>query len=484
MSAAQEVGRRDYLISFADRLAQEDMPIFSATAKLITSISGQEDSSMTDLTIGILKDPSLTAKVLRLANSIHYSTGGRVGTISRAVMQLGFDTVKGICLSAAIIEELLKGPRKDRITREMSKAFHAASQAKSIAAAKKDPAAEEVFVAALLYRVGHIAFWAYGSKQADELERAIEARPRVPQEQLEKEVLGFTLDQLSFKLANEWQLGDFLNRAMLPEHKKNPRVQTVLLGHMLAGEASSGRWGHEKHNKLVAAISKYLGTSVEDAGEMVKANAVEAVELAEEYGFKSFIRLTPYEEEDEEEENRRPPADEEESLFRAPNPLLQLEVLGELSLLLNDSPLNLNAFLSTLIEGMARGLGMDRIILGIVSPDRTVIQGRFGLGWENAALNQFSFSPSPLSQNIFSKVLREKTCIWVKADNMKTHLTTDVRMKIGCDEFFVGALNLKSRPFGTICTDRSLSGRELDDEDFSSFRFFVKAANAVLSSKV
>ncbi|MCE5335102.1 MAG: HDOD domain-containing protein [Desulfobacteraceae bacterium] len=483
MPAAQEVSRRDYLISFADRLAQEDMPIFSATAKTITSISGSETSSMTDLTIGILKDPSLTAKVLRLANSIHYSQGGRVSTISRAVMQLGFDAVKSICLSAAIIEELLKGPRRDKVLLEMSKAFHAATQAKSIAAAKKDPGAEEVFVAALLYRVGHIAFWAYGSKQADELDRAIENRPGEPQEHLEKEVLGFTLDQLSFKLANEWQLGDFLSKSLDAEHKKNPRVQTVLLGHLLAHEASSGRWGSEKFNKLLTGISKYLGTSIEEAGSMVKSNADEAVEMAEKLGFKEFIRFTPYEEQEAKDEEAQPES-EAESLFRSPNPLLQLEVLGELNLLLNETPLNLNAFLATLIEGMSRGIGMDRILLGIVNQDRTAIRGRYGLGWESAAIDQFSFSPSPLSQNIFSKVLREKGCIWVKADNMKTHLTTDVRMKVGCDEFFVGPLQLKSRPFGAICADRSLSGRELDDEDFTCFRFFVKAANAVLSSKL
>jgi hypothetical protein len=396
-------------------------------------------------------------------------------------MQLGFNAVKSICLSASLIDELLKGPRRDRILLEMSRAFHAATQARTLAVAKEIPATEEVFVAALLYRIGHIAFWTFGGKKADELEQEIQSNPSIPVEQMEKNVLGFTLDQLSSKLASEWQLGDVLADALSSADTSNPLMRSILLGHLLATEASSGRWGTERFDKVVAGVSKFLGISLDAAGEMISAGAGEALNMAEQYGFKEYIRLTPVDDTGEERlqvDDSAPPS------YPDPDHLLQLEVLGELDLLRRESQINLNVFLATLMEGMSRGMGMDRILLGIVSPDRTVIQGRYGLGWEQTAIENFTFDPSPSSKNIFSKVMLEKGCVWVKGANMKFYITPEVRTKMACSEFFVGALETKSRVIGTICADRALSSRELNEDDFNSFRFFVKAANAVLTSKL
>jgi hypothetical protein len=101
---------------------------------------------------------------------------------------------------------------------------------------------------------------------------------------------------------------------------------------------------------------------------------------------------------------------------------------------------------------------------------------------EQSAIENFTFAPSPSSKYIFSKVMHEKNCVWIKGANMKFYITPEVRTKMSCSEFFVGALEIKSRVFGAICADRSLSSRELSEHDFNSLKFFVKVANAVLAS--
>ena len=131
------------------------------------------------------------------------------------MLQLGFDTVKSVCIFSMIVEDMLGGVRQERVSREMVRSFHAAVQARNLMAARGDANPEEVFIAALLHRIGHIAFWIFGDELADELDDAIRNRPGVPQENLEKEVLGYSLKNLSLGLAEEWGLGGLVRSCLV-----------------------------------------------------------------------------------------------------------------------------------------------------------------------------------------------------------------------------------------------------------------------------
>ncbi len=76
----------------------------------------------------------LTTQVLKLANSIYYNPcSQRINTVSRAVMRLGFNTVKEICLAIALIETVLSSRHKEKVALEVARAFHAAVQARKMA---------------------------------------------------------------------------------------------------------------------------------------------------------------------------------------------------------------------------------------------------------------------------------------------------------------------------------------------------------------
>ncbi len=70
-------------------------PALSQTISAINRIAAKSDESVQTLSAVLLKDFALTNKLLRLVNSTTYRQfGGGVSTISRAVMILGFNTVR------------------------------------------------------------------------------------------------------------------------------------------------------------------------------------------------------------------------------------------------------------------------------------------------------------------------------------------------------------------------------------------------------
>lgn len=121
------------LRGWVQKLSEEEMPIFAQTVGEINRILATEEYSSLALTRIILQDPSMTAKVVKLANSVFYNPGGTpISTVSRAVVVLGFNAVQAICISIMVIETMVKGRAKERVMRELARSIHAATQAKAL----------------------------------------------------------------------------------------------------------------------------------------------------------------------------------------------------------------------------------------------------------------------------------------------------------------------------------------------------------------
>lgn len=96
-----------------ERISNNELPIFKYTVHAINDVVSQYASSTSDLSHIILRDANLTARFLRVANSAAYNvTGSQISTISRAIGYLGFNLVRDISMSLAIIDALLSGEQK------------------------------------------------------------------------------------------------------------------------------------------------------------------------------------------------------------------------------------------------------------------------------------------------------------------------------------------------------------------------------------
>ena len=184
---------------WVEKANEQELPVLSATLGEIEKALSNEEYSAFSLARVILQDPALTSRVLRVANSVFYNPGGRqISMVSRAVITLGFDAVRSICTSIAIIETFMKGPSRDRLLDEIARALHAAVVARYLARVRHDPAPEEVFVSTLLRRIGHVVFWSLGGDEVDALDDALKSG--ADPEGLEIETIGFAIRKLSLAL--------------------------------------------------------------------------------------------------------------------------------------------------------------------------------------------------------------------------------------------------------------------------------------------
>ena len=116
------------------QITESEMPIFGRTVQEVVSVSEDDVSSAFQLGQVVLKDAAMTARVLKLANSAHYNaTGQKFSTISRAIMMLGFDTVRSMCLTVSLVDSLVHGIHREQLIKQMARSLHAAAQAQQIA---------------------------------------------------------------------------------------------------------------------------------------------------------------------------------------------------------------------------------------------------------------------------------------------------------------------------------------------------------------
>ncbi|MCK4966579.1 HDOD domain-containing protein, partial [bacterium] len=76
------------------------------------------DSSAEDVKKTIQNDPSISAKVLKIANSALYGYTKEITGISQAIVVLGFDMVKSIALSVSVFSSFPKINTATKFDRE------------------------------------------------------------------------------------------------------------------------------------------------------------------------------------------------------------------------------------------------------------------------------------------------------------------------------------------------------------------------------
>lgn len=452
------------------RINEEEMPVFAHTARQIAAASKGIDTPVAELAHLVLQDSSMTARVLRLANSAYYNPAGRpVSTISRAILMLGFDTVRSIALTIAIIDPLLKGLQHDHVIQEMARAFHAAVQAKAIAEARGITNIEEVFIAALLYRLGHMAFWCFPFGHAKTLDSAYQQWEDL--DQAEIEVLGFALRELTRGLNAEWHLSDLLAR-MLSDQGSSDEARDLHDAYQLVLAVEEG-WGSIATKRAINTIAERVALSLDETIAMIHRSTREAVQVTREYGIEVAGKHIPLPSlgKDALPEQEQDKASAQLSLQ------LQMNILRELTTMLHEK-VDLNAVVSTVLEGVYRALDMERTIIAFVATEDNRLKAKYLLGDEKGRLKRcFDFPVNEQGNDFFSYILRQKDGVWL---NNKTRLqlepllSTDIRQCLGMLEFFVMPIRIAAKGKGVVYADRKLTGRPLTEQDFQTFVHFAE----------
>ena len=181
----------------------------------------QDDRCTVDRILGILsKDPSLSATLLRLANSALYSGGGSVMDLRTAVLRLGFDAVANLGTGAAVIKTLKGGTHLDALKLwQHSVAVGLTAKGVSVLA-RRHGQAETAFLTGLLHDIGKIALdTCFPEAYASVLQKVADGAFFV---EAEREVLGMDHAEAGSLLAAEWSFPQAIIEVIRDHHDPKP----------------------------------------------------------------------------------------------------------------------------------------------------------------------------------------------------------------------------------------------------------------------
>lgn len=463
------------LTAWVDKLGKREMPALGAVITELNALTGDDDTEVNQLAEVILKDANLTSQILRVANSVQYNPSNyKLNTVSRAIVLIGFNGVRAICVSVMVIETLLGKNPKDRLLEQMALAFHSAVQARQLVSHISDEEKEEVFIAALLYHLGEMAFWATGGAAVDEVDRRLDVGGANANE-ISKEVLGCTFKAITKSLASSWNLGETLENALFPKANPSLKVQAVCLGEELS-QASLKGWDCAEMEEVLYKVSRFTGMTFADARHVVEQTADDAASVALTYGAPQICHLIPNRQRQEKQSAAAVVIEPLE-----PDHQLQLNVLRDLSNALMEK-LDVNTIFQMVLEGLHRGIGLERVALAFVQ--KNTVAAKFILGeGSDEWRKDFQFPLKANENNIFSYTINKKEPLWLTQDMLDVNsklYDAHIAKIIGVRPAFTASIYLGSRCIALFYADRWKHGGPLSEEQFRSFQHFMLQTQMML----
>ncbi|WP_051208100.1 HDOD domain-containing protein [Saccharospirillum impatiens] len=335
-------------------IAKLDLPSLNSVVKAICELSDDDDSSADEFTQIVLRDADLTSQVLKVANSVHYNRSfSPIKTVSRAIVQIGYMDLKNIALATTLIDGFLDGKPRDRLINNLARSFHAAVQARAIAQQLKGDDHEEVFIAALLLRLGDLALLATGRPEVDTFMAARDLSPGEAHS-LALEHLGVGVKTLNRALIQEWGLGDLVLKASDDRHSADPWVRSVQFGDEISQTIHLGI-DHPDMRKVIQRISEFQDRSSTDVREHILLMAEEASSVAATYGAERLLQALPQRDVIEGDTTAVQPTDHDMQRFlnRISRCIMDVEPLPRL--------------LQLAVHALHRGAGFGRVALWLSS---------------------------------------------------------------------------------------------------------------------
>lgn len=195
-----------------------DLPALPQVATRVMELINSPNATARDLERIISRDQATTAKVLRIANSAFYGVRGEISTLSRAIVILGFNTLRSVVLTS-VSEALHQGKAsnfKDRILWEHSVAV--AIAARTISRECRFPAPEEAYVGGLLHDIGKVVMDANLAEKYQDVVELVYNEGHTFLD-AENEVFGFDHCDVGALVVKRWNLAPPLQEAVFLHHQ-------------------------------------------------------------------------------------------------------------------------------------------------------------------------------------------------------------------------------------------------------------------------
>ena len=467
-SRAPQQGGADNWVQY---LSQVELPVLAQTLRDISSLTENNNTTVNQLADVILRDADLTSKVLRLSNTIFYNHSRLpVSTVSRAITLIGFDSVRAMAISSLVIDALLTRNPRSHLLRCMAKALHGAVQARCLLPRANQDHREEVFVGALLSNIGEMAFWACRTPHAEKLDVRLNMEESAD---AQRRILGTTFSAITRGLADAWSLGPFVKDVVSAKGPTSSSVALVRQSLVLAESAEEG-WRSPPVDEALQTMSDLLDTPAGTLRDLVQANAQEAAKIAIGYGMRQITPLLPG------QDNGDP---EEADAISQGDPMLQLQIMRELSAMLIENP-DLNLICQTVVEGIHRAVGFERVVLLMRDRNNSRMTARKVLGSGTAHWRDY-FTVDLDQPGVLAAAARKRQPFMLdkpESPEWRDLERPDFDKHIGRRPGLFGPLHVRDRVIGLVYADNGNARALPNPDQVQAFSHFVQQAQLCINN--
>jgi HD-like signal output (HDOD) protein len=491
---------------------ESDFPALSEAIGDINRIASSEREGVNELSNTILRDFALTNKLLKLVNVAFYNSvgGGSISTISRAVVVLGFDTVRSIALSLILFDNLENKVHAQLLKEEFVKVLYAGMLAREMAGTAQVKDAEEAFIGAMLHNLGRMLAMFYFPEETAAIRQRVE-QEGVSDARASVDVLGLSFESLGMGVARNWGFPDQLVQTMkaLPGGKIKKSASTIEQLRTLAAFSNELcdiilATPDADRGKALAQLSTRFGDSLPVTEKQLHGVMERSMQDIAQFALAVRVNLTqsafaqqaskwaglakvPGAPPVPEEASPATPADatpdaaaeldasvlHEHALVVEANPdedagvsqpltsermqAILTSGLQDISNSLIDEAVSINDILRMILEAMYTGMGFAHVVLCIKDGRRNTMCGKFGFGGDvQKLIKAFDFSLAE-KPDVFLVALQNNADILITdIDDPKiaTRIPAWYRQNVSARTFVLFPIIVKGKPIGLIYADQ------------------------------
>ncbi len=251
------------------------LPSLSAVAMKLVELAADERSSAADLTRLITRDPALSARLLRLANSAYFYSKTPIASLQQAITRVGFHRLRVMALSLSLQDSFpMKKVGPMNYEKFWRASIYRALLTSSLAKHLNLCDAEEAFVAGLTLEIGLLVFFDIFIK--GKIENAdLEKNSLEDLLEWEHEISGINHRQIGEEVLVHWNFPDEIINCQMLYRLKDAKSDTSSLAKLTsqAMELTSLVFVQpENYQTIFAEANRQFGLTSEVINDLLQDN--------------------------------------------------------------------------------------------------------------------------------------------------------------------------------------------------------------------
>ncbi len=459
---------------------KQSVPVLKHTIKELRNLCRQEEIPLKEITHVVERDPGLVVHILRSSNN---RKKGRLSTeithVNQAFRLMGTEQLTKLPDALPAVGDVLEEKAKVRLLATFNRAYHAARFATDWAFIRRDMTPDEVFTATHLHFLGEMIISIHAPELLEKITR-LRNDDQIASEEAQYLVLGFTLDELSLKLAENWQFPTLVKEALHPESANLPRAYGIMLGVQLARSVCYQGWYSDSTHKIQKAVAEWMGMKLSDIIARTHVIAAEIAREIPQYDTPAVARLLPLI--IEPEESNKDETEEAQALICLIPQLPILRATIQELTTLSHSDVTDESVIHNIVNAMHDGIGLNRVVFCRYSNEERMFNAHTIKGSENDPLfNRFKIAVN--SANLFTLLIKKPQALLINDSNRSKYwklIQPEFQKLINNNSFVVMTIFKNNQPYGLFYADRHTSTCQIEERSYSYFKTLCTHAMKIL----